>query len=664
MVFNLKIENRAVDFPDGFELSFSENSNIFSTPEKIQTAVTNTITLPFTPTNRDVFEFIELPSRATSFLTTAKEATLEIDGYPIMEGMLSLLSISTVGYEVVLVRSDVVKLLLTAGKISDIDLTELWTYFEPDSTIVTDGDYGIFNYNYGNNLNLRYAQRSPAIRINKILSRINSIFGGLLTITGNFDDDKYLILTKNINKSKSLTPIMNYNINGNSVTPIQLDCNDLHPKMMLSQLGKLVVFDKTVFSAIKFETELNNYPTESVYLVHKDKDGNNKRVYEVESGTIFTVGQSQLADEDYFIVATMYNDADIDILVTPTLTANTPFAEKIEYNPQGYESQFYFPIYKNCDFSPLDFVRQMQLLEGVFLRRGATPNELILEPYNNIVDRENAVDYSNKFISLGKTEFQYENWGKENFFGYSANDEEINGNYNSCSFLLSNYQLQDLKQFTSMWATGTTETPMRINQYDLEYKLQNIPLVYAKKVDGVLKAVPFLDILTEKYDKLIKALEDFRMVEINLRLDPIEYKNFDINKLFYIKFLGKYFYPVDYTYSVNSGVMKINAWVLSGLSGTVNVVKKELTQSALATATSAGALAQQTYALVISDYQEKLVSGENIKTINGESLLGGGNIEISGGGGVVDNDSLAGEGTAVNPFKISEEYKLRINAGI
>ena len=49
-----------------------------------------------------------------------------------------------------------------------------------------------------------------------------------------------------------------------------------------------------------------------------------------------------------------------------------------------------------------------------------------------------------------------------------------------------------------MWATGTTETPMRINQYDLEYKLQNIPLVYAKKVDGVLKSVPFLDILTEK----------------------------------------------------------------------------------------------------------------------------------------------------------------------
>ena len=36
--------------------------------------------------------------------------------------------------------------------------------------------------------------------------------------------------------------------------------------------------------------------------------------------------------------------------------------------------------------------------------------------------------------------------------------------------------------------------------------------------------------------------------------------------------------------------------------------------------------------------QETLVSGDNIKTINGESLLGSGNITISGGGGISDGD--------------------------
>ena len=36
--------------------------------------------------------------------------------------------------------------------------------------------------------------------------------------------------------------------------------------------------------------------------------------------------------------------------------------------------------------------------------------------------------------------------------------------------------------------------------------------------------------------------------------------------------------------------------------------------------------------------QEKLVSGQNIKTINGESVLGSGNIKVSGGGGLSNYD--------------------------
>ena len=37
-----------------------------------------------------------------------------------------------------------------------------------------------------------------------------------------------------------------------------------------------------------------------------------------------------------------------------------------------------------------------------------------------------------------------------------------------------------------------------------------------------------------------------------------------------------------------------------------------------------------------SEYQTKLISNTNIKTINGESILGSGNISISGGGGTSD----------------------------
>ena len=66
----------------------------------------------------------------------------------------------------------------------------------------------------------------------------------------------------------------------------------------------------------------------------------------------------------------------------------------------------------------------------------------------------------------------------------------------------------------------------------------------------------------------------------------------------------------------------------------------------------------------IRDKQDKLLSGENIKTINGESLLGGGNINIEGGsigdGSVVTN-MLADD--AVTEGKLSEDVRTKLNSG-
>lgn len=48
-------------------------------------------------------------------------------------------------------------------------------------------------------------------------------------------------------------------------------------------------------------------------------------------------------------------------------------------------------------------------------------------------------------------------------------------------------------------------------------------------------------------------------------------------------------------------------------------------------------------------FQDKLVSGTNIKTINDQSLLGSGNINISGGGSVTVDDALST--TSENPVQ-------------
>lgn len=52
--------------------------------------------------------------------------------------------------------------------------------------------------------------------------------------------------------------------------------------------------------------------------------------------------------------------------------------------------------------------------------------------------------------------------------------------------------------------------------------------------------------------------------------------------------------------------------------------------------------------------QEKLVSGQNIKTVNNESLLGSGNIDIQGGGGTSDYDELSNK-PQINGVELSGE---------
>lgn len=58
------------------------------------------------------------------------------------------------------------------------------------------------------------------------------------------------------------------------------------------------------------------------------------------------------------------------------------------------------------------------------------------------------------------------------------------------------------------------------------------------------------------------------------------------------------------------------------------------------------------------DAQETLVSGKNIKTINGNSLLGSGNLEISGGGGTNDHRQLTNR-DAPNQHPVSAITNLR-----
>lgn len=73
-------------------------------------------------------------------------------------------------------------------------------------------------------------------------------------------------------------------------------------------------------------------------------------------------------------------------------------------------------------------------------------------------------------------------------------------------------------------------------------------------------------------------------------------------------------------------------------STSTNPVQNKVIAAALAKKADAEAVDSELQDIrdLLQGYQEKLTSGENIKTINGESILGSGDISITGGGGVVE----------------------------
>ena len=66
----------------------------------------------------------------------------------------------------------------------------------------------------------------------------------------------------------------------------------------------------------------------------------------------------------------------------------------------------------------------------------------------------------------------------------------------------------------------------------------------------------------------------------------------------------------------------------------------------------------------ISDAQDALVSGTSIKTINGESLLGSGNIAISGGGSAFTNIGIGADDSTIRNISEGESFLILGGTGI
>lgn len=115
----------------------------------------------------------------------------------------------------------------------------------------------------------------------------------------------------------------------------------------------------------------------------------------------------------------------------------------------------------------------------------------------------------------------------------------------------------------------------------------------------------------------------------------------DEKKTYYLKDLSKMF-ATDFS-----------GWELMGTGAAAEVkVDTELSD------TSENAIANLTVSRALAGKQERLMDGVNIKTINGQNVLGRGNIEIEGGGGgsITLDSEMSDTSTNAVQNKVIKEY--------
>jgi hypothetical protein len=115
----------------------------------------------------------------------------------------------------------------------------------------------------------------------------------------------------------------------------------------------------------------------------------------------------------------------------------------------------------------------------------------------------------------------------------------------------------------------------------------------------------------------------------------------DEKKTYYLKDLSKMF-ATDFS-----------GWELMGTGAAAEVeVDTELSD------TSENAIANSTVSRALAGKQERLMDGVNIKTINGQNVLGRGNIEIEGGGGgsITLDSEMSDTSTNAVSNKVIKEY--------
>jgi hypothetical protein len=240
------------------------------------------------------------------------------------------------------------------------------------------------------------------------------------------------------------------------------------------------------------------------------------------------------------------------------------------------------------EFRITDFFKEIVIRGGLTIFKSKYQNHYTFKTLEEITDRNNAIDYSDKFVSVDSEKYIYGNYAKRNNFKLKYNDEF--DNYNDGFLTINNVNLPDttntfvsqtfapLKDLTNFSIGANSFQSKVFKQYDKEIKENNTgavqeikykplskryyfqssdqsnetadfgseKLLTTQNYNGVVQKANFnqLDmasIVGLNYPSMTKLLNKSKILSVNLWLNDNDVTDFDFSVPYYIKQLGDYF---------------------------------------------------------------------------------------------------------------------------
>jgi len=232
------------------------------------------------------------------------------------------------------------------------------------------------------------------------------------------------------------------------------------------------------------------------------------------------------------------------------------------------------------DMTLKDFVKAQLKMYAMLIDTDPVTKSCRFKSANDMLDMSNAVDWSDKFISIESEDYLLSNYGKQSWFRYNYFDKD--DTFADGYMMIDNETIDDEKTVVTSPYNASEKSVTYLNGVALQY----IPLWEAERDDtgavtkwkpkvknnviakvdihngdfdygttqgttesysGDYPVLNFSDLnwnklITDNYQKIQKMLNWNKKVNIRVKISPKDFAKIDMMKLVYFKQLGAYFY--------------------------------------------------------------------------------------------------------------------------